>query len=78
MATARKHHLAAPRCLNCERSWMPQRYVSAKRSYCPECRSDLEQMLPWGSDVRLITGRDGSRVIVPAGRGYGLRDSKKR
>ena len=77
METKQRRRLKAPICRHCGREWTPPQYVSSKLSYCSACLPEREaQTAQANQGFRVITGLDGSKVIIPARGGYGLRDAK--
>ena len=78
MTALSRYRINRPRCRFCGEDWVPPSYVSADASYCNECELERAALArAKSSGLRLITGRDGSKVVLPAGYGYVLRDAKK-
>jgi len=58
--------LVLPHCRHCGREWWPPEYVSARTTYCDECRHDrLAIASKRVRGVKFIVGKNGERVAVP-------------
>lgn len=78
MTASSRYRMVRPQCRYCGRDWVPASYVSADANYCKECEPERAALARAASPgLRVITGRDGSKIVVPANGGYGLRDAKK-
>lgn len=78
MTALSRYRMNLPQCRFCGREWIPASYVSADASYCKECEPERAALARSANPgLLLITGRDGSKVVLPVRGGYGLRDAKK-
>lgn len=78
MTALSRYRMVRPRCRYCGRDWVPPSYVSADASYCNDCKGERAETARLSNpQLAVFIGRDGSKVVMPAGRSYGLREAKK-